>query len=191
MRTSTIAMIAVALGSITLDASAASRSPSPVHSRTPRPGPVSVPRRTAPAMTASAGIRSAPSLGMLRSVTRPPTNSPPGQSLLSQQTLPTLPPGPDLAPMTIPPTLNPTIDTVPFTPPPLATPAPVTDPTQESTGGSPNSTAVVPNLGGGGTTLEECIASWVPELHLDKAYWRGLCQRTQHNVDQPAIRSGK
>lgn len=73
---------------------------------------------------------------------------------------------------------------VPATPtaPAITEPAPDTQNFEQSDGGSG-----VVITAGGGPTLTDCMALWEPAVHMTKALWRDVCQRTMNGINEPTL----
>lgn len=65
------------------------------------------------------------------------------------------------------------------------TASPIT-PTNPNVGTSAGGPARTGSMGGGGKTIEDCMAFWDEKTHMTRQQWRRTCQRTLNGAELPA-----
>jgi hypothetical protein len=61
--------------------------------------------------------------------------------------------------------------------------------TSLTTGGSARTDTASSIPGGGGKTLQDCIAFWDPQTHMSKTEWRAACSRSLHRLENLKVES--
>jgi hypothetical protein len=55
-------------------------------------------------------------------------------------------------------------------------------------GSSTSPTEAAPSVaGGGGKSLQDCIAYWDRATHMSKAEWKTACSRSQHRIESVTL----